>query len=102
VTSTTPSTTNKTKTVPSVKDPNCWSEPLGYYCCSNPTTDTIAVDANGLWGVENGQWCGRKIPEYCWALRYDYPCCKNQMSVLVTKDEYGKWSFEDNNWCGLY
>jgi len=35
----------------------CWSEVLGYPCCSN-TCHVILTDESGSWGAEKGEWCG--------------------------------------------
>ncbi|OUM67544.1 Non-catalytic module family DOC2, partial [Piromyces sp. E2] len=35
----------------------CWSEPLGFPCCS-ACSDPVYTDDDGNWGVENGNWCG--------------------------------------------
>ena len=36
----------------------CFSEALGFPCCSDPNTMVNTVDADGSWGIENGKWCG--------------------------------------------
>ena len=35
----------------------CWSEPLGYPCCSS-CSQVVYTDNDGNWGVENDEWCG--------------------------------------------
>jgi len=35
----------------------CWSEPLGYPCCSDCLYSWYS-DEDGEWGVENDEWCG--------------------------------------------
>jgi arabinoxylan arabinofuranohydrolase len=35
----------------------CWSEPLGYPCCSECGYSYYS-DSDGEWGVENDDWCG--------------------------------------------
>ncbi|ORX50273.1 Arabinanase/levansucrase/invertase [Piromyces finnis] len=35
----------------------CWSEPLGFPCCSE-CVEPERVDDNGEWGIENNEWCG--------------------------------------------
>jgi predicted RNase H-like HicB family nuclease len=42
--------------------PACWSDKLGYPCCSG-CTENVYEDNDGKWGVENGDWCG--IPINC-------------------------------------
>jgi len=34
----------------------CVTEKLGYPCCTT-TNDVVFVDADGEWGIENGNWC---------------------------------------------
>jgi len=41
-----------------VFDEECWSEKLGYPCCTYYNDRVESVDANGQWGSENGQKCG--------------------------------------------
>jgi hypothetical protein len=41
---------------------SCWSEILGYLCCSE-CIKVVEVDSNGKWGIENNHWCG--IPTFC-------------------------------------
>jgi arabinoxylan arabinofuranohydrolase len=42
---------------PEPEEPACWSEPLGYPCCSS-WSYVYYVDDDGNWGVENDDWCG--------------------------------------------
>eukprot|EP00833_Pecoramyces_ruminatium_P005544 jgi/Orpsp1_1/1179576/evm.model.c7180000069936.1 len=37
---------------------SCWTERLGYSCCSPDNTDVFYVEGDGDWGIENGNWCG--------------------------------------------
>ncbi|ORX61266.1 alpha/beta-hydrolase [Piromyces finnis] len=39
---------------------DCWSERLGWPCCSNSNAEVVYVDEDGDWGVENNDWCGIK------------------------------------------
>ncbi len=41
----------------------CWSEDLGYKCCSAGNTDVYYTDSDGEWGVEDGDWCGMATEE---------------------------------------
>jgi len=41
----------------------CWSERLGWPCCSKENTDVYYVDDDGEWGVENDDWCGMSTEE---------------------------------------
>jgi len=36
----------------------CFSEALGYPCCSDPNAAVVTTDEFGQWGIENNQWCG--------------------------------------------
>ncbi|ORX35516.1 hypothetical protein BCR36DRAFT_257933, partial [Piromyces finnis] len=36
----------------------CFSEVLGYPCCSDPNADVVTTDEYGQWGIENNLWCG--------------------------------------------
>eukprot|EP00833_Pecoramyces_ruminatium_P000903 jgi/Orpsp1_1/1174935/evm.model.c7180000052010.1 len=77
----------------------CWSEPLGYSCCTT-TTQVVDTDDNGEWGVENGNWCGIPKQQDCWAEPLGYPCCKTTTEVVDT-DSNGQWGLENGNWCGI-
>jgi len=46
---------------PYVKSTECWSEKLGYPCCT--TCNVYETDDDGQWGYEKQQWCG--IQSYC-------------------------------------
>jgi len=76
----------------------CWSQPLGYRCCSSPNAEVVYTDADGKWGVENNDWCG--IPSACWSESLGYPCCKYTSDVVYT-DGDGKWGVENGDWCGI-
>jgi len=77
---------------------DCWSERLGYKCCTQ-TKDVYYEDADGQWGVENNNWCGI-IPEGCWSERLGYKCCTQTKDVYY-EDADGQWGIENNNWCGI-
>ena len=106
-TTTTTSTSTSNSTITStietpVTDENCWSEEYGYSCCSN--CSVVTEDELGLWGAENGKWCG--IPtecqtqyDQCWSNYYGYPCC-TKCKVILT-DELGQWGAEHGEWCGI-
>ncbi|ORX50076.1 glycoside hydrolase [Piromyces finnis] len=80
----------------------CWSEALGYKCCSHCVA--ILEDQDGAWGSENGEWCGiqnectMKI-EQCWSMKYGYPCCED--CQLYLEDESGAWGVLNYDWCGI-
>jgi len=90
---------------------SCWSDKLGYPCCSK-SAETIYTDDDGSWGYEDDEWCG--IPEAtaatqpttapvvkkCWSEELGYPCCQSTKEVVFT-DETGKWGLEDGDWCGI-
>ncbi|ORY62747.1 hypothetical protein LY90DRAFT_360664, partial [Neocallimastix californiae] len=80
----------------------CKAEALGYKCCS--TCVSILEDENGLWGAENGEWCGitdKCIQNYneCWSTQFGYPCC-DTCDVFLS-DESGDWGVKDLDWCGI-
>jgi len=82
----------------------CWSEKLGYACCTY-TNEVIVTDSDGDWGVEFNRWCGIvNLPvsnaANCWAAPLGYPCCETTDEVLYT-DEDGPWSIENFEWCGI-
>ncbi|ORX48382.1 cellulosomal glycoside hydrolase family 6 exoglucanase Cel6A [Piromyces finnis] len=80
----------------------CWSQNLGYPCCSSSNAKVEYTDSDGNWGIENGNWCG--IPKAqqasCWAQALGYSCCKTT-SVAVYTDNDGKWGVENGDWCGI-
>jgi len=43
--------------IASTSNANCWSEKLGFPCCST-CSEVVYTDADGKWGIENGNWCG--------------------------------------------
>jgi len=80
----------------------CFSEKLGYPCCSIGYA-TVITDNDGLWSVENDDWCGvtdHETAEKCWSASLGYPCCENTTSVAVS-DESGDWGVEQDQWCGI-
>eukprot|EP00833_Pecoramyces_ruminatium_P005247 jgi/Orpsp1_1/1179279/evm.model.c7180000068709.1 len=81
----------------------CWSEELGYPCCTT-SCRVYETDDDGQWGYENKHWCG--IPSTCntdlkcWSEKYGYPCCTSSCHIYET-DEEGEWGYEDGHWCGI-
>jgi len=80
----------------------CFSESLGYPCCSGCTI--VTTDENGDWGIENDNWCGiqsscKGSSAACWSLP-EYPCCSANANVIYT-DNSGDWGYENDNWCGI-
>jgi len=82
----------------------CWSQNLGYPCCSNSNAQVVYQDEDGDWSVENGDWCGiqrqQQQQQSCWSERLGYPCCKST-NVVVDRDNDGDWGVEYGNWCGI-
>jgi len=78
----------------------CWAQKLGYKCCkaSNPVYYT---DADGQWGIENGEWCGVIQSSSCWSTKLGYKCCTSKCPQEVYIDESGSWSVENNDWLVL-
>lgn len=101
------SSTTVTKTTTSIKPTNtpqpgsCFSQGLGFPCCSH--CDVAYTDNDGSWGVENNDWCGLadscSSSDVCWSLDQGYNCCQSCGTVYT--DESGSWGFENNNWCGI-
>jgi len=96
------STIDSTTTITPISEDDCWSKVLGYSCCSS--CQVVTADESGLWGAENGQWCG--IPsncqtqyDQCWSSYYGYPCCSH--CKLFLTDELGQWGAENGEWCGI-
>jgi len=92
----------------------CWSEILGYPCCSNPNTEVVHIYESGSWGLENDDWRGiietQKITgpissdDNCPSTitNQGYPCCKDQNIQIVSTDENdGLWGVENGDWCGI-
>eukprot|EP00833_Pecoramyces_ruminatium_P006541 jgi/Orpsp1_1/1180573/evm.model.c7180000073956.1 len=83
-------------------DETCKFEALGYKCCTHCVS--IYEDEDGLWGSEDGEWCGIsdkciKSYEECWSNQLGYPCC-DSCNVILT-DESGAWGAMNNDWCGI-
>ncbi|ORX61256.1 hypothetical protein BCR36DRAFT_315816 [Piromyces finnis] len=81
---------------------SCWSEELGYPCCTS-TTKVVYTDESGNWGVENNNWCGIvSETSACWAELLGYSCCstKTCRNAVYTDDD-GQWDVENGNWCGI-
>jgi len=73
----------------------------GYPCCK-AGCQVVYTDADGDWGVENGDWCGCGGGDVCNAgvLAQGYPCCSSCGPVYYT-DADGDWGVENGNWCGI-
>jgi len=100
-------TANKTTAAEDVKPTSsgsCWSDALGFGCCKG--CDVVYTDADGEWGVENGEWCGvdsasckKSNAVACFSEPLGYPCCEGCDKYYEDKD--GNWGVEDGKWCGL-
>jgi len=78
----------------------CWSEPLGYPCCKKENPHVYYRDEDGVWGVENHNWCGITV-KGCWSEKLGYPCCEKENPKIYYKDANGIWGVEHGNWCGI-
>ncbi|ORY68168.1 hypothetical protein LY90DRAFT_372132, partial [Neocallimastix californiae] len=80
----------------------CFSEPLGVPCCTN-NSPVYSIDENGLWGIQNDNWCGIRRNtsknNNCFSVALGYPCCTNNSQVYFS-DENGAWGIQDGDWCG--
>eukprot|EP00833_Pecoramyces_ruminatium_P003856 jgi/Orpsp1_1/1177888/evm.model.c7180000063223.1 len=80
----------------------CFSERLGYPCCKG--NEVQYTDADGKWGVENGDWCGiadAPSSASCWSTSQGYSCCSSANAEVLYTDASGKWSVENGDWCGI-
>jgi len=82
-------------------EPECWSEALGYKCCTGGcNASIILVEGQEYWGVENGDWCGIACnfdKDECPGKKFGYPCCSHCDVYYV--DDNGKWGVENGEWC---
>ncbi|ORX70407.1 hypothetical protein BCR32DRAFT_225628 [Anaeromyces robustus] len=86
----------------------CWSELIGYPCCSEGNNMVYGHDDYGDWSYDfqKNIWCGLDAyhepinDEECWSEIFGYPCCKSCV-VYEEEEEYGKWGYENNQWCGI-
>lgn len=82
----------------------CWSEVVGYSCCSSNETTVYAHDDNGDWGYDfnKQEWCGLTPydeptqDEACWSEELGYSCCKS--CKVYETDNDGQWGYENNQW----
>ncbi|ORX86578.1 coth-domain-containing protein [Anaeromyces robustus] len=85
------------------KTEECWSEALGYKCCSKGCDAVVlAIDNSGNWGAENGEWCGIQCDfekDECPGKKYGYSCCET-CDVYLNDDE-GKWGVDNGYWCSI-
>jgi len=77
----------------------------GFKCCAK-NCQVVYTDADGDWGVENGNWCGcgnRKTTGTgrcpVSIISQGYKCCSNGC-VIVYTDNDGDWGVENGEWCG--
>jgi len=88
-----------TKTLPD----NCWSKSLGFPCCTARTI-VAYTDANGQWGIQNNNWCGKPNTnnKNCWAKSLGFNCCSTGACRNVQySDVDGQWDVENGQWCGI-
>ncbi|OUM61517.1 Non-catalytic module family DOC2 [Piromyces sp. E2] len=89
----------------------CWSDELGYKCCSKGNNAVYDITEDGEWGYEDGNWCGiisedgdgdKENPgeEECWSKRKGYECCSPN-AVVMSTDKDGDWGYENGHWCGI-
>jgi len=82
---------------------DCWSQSLGYPCCTDETT-VAYTDADGQWGIQNKKWCGKPNSnnKNCWAESLGYKCCSTSACRNVRySDVDGQWDVENGKWCGI-
>ncbi|ORX79741.1 hypothetical protein BCR32DRAFT_205283, partial [Anaeromyces robustus] len=77
----------------------CWSEKIGYKCCSSPNAVLQLTDIFGYWSVEDGEWCF--IRRRCFSEKLGFPCCSDPSTVVVFVDESSEWGVENDGWCGF-
>jgi hypothetical protein len=101
---TTTTTTSTTTIITPIE--TCWSESLGYPCCSmGCNAINYYTDDDGFWGVENDDWCGipsqcqKNDDDVCPGSNQGYSCCKT-CEVYMT-DETGPWNIENDEWCSV-
>ncbi|KAL6602066.1 hypothetical protein LY90DRAFT_703292 [Neocallimastix californiae] len=73
----------------------------GYGSCSLQTK-IIAVDNDGIWGIENNKWCAILSDDInsssCWSIIYGYQCCSSDAII----EEGAVWGEEkDGTKCGV-
>lgn len=78
----------------------CWSEPLGYQCCSIDV-DPIFSDIDGIWGSENNQWCGIINSPSNENNCEDNNCCNNSKIKISYINNDGYWGVESGSWCKI-
>lgn len=92
-----------TKTLPNTNTGNCWSTALGFPCCTAKSI-VAYTDANGQWGIQNNNWCGKPNTnnKECWAKALGYNCCGTTACRTVQfSDVDGQWDVENGQWCGI-
>jgi len=77
----------------------CWSESLGYPCCSS-CVGIEYEDNDGQWGIQNGDWCGlsKDCGKSTCQGAQGYSCCKSTCVVYSDEDNL-KWGIENDDWC---
>ncbi|ORX56006.1 hypothetical protein BCR36DRAFT_281146, partial [Piromyces finnis] len=81
--------------------PKCWSEKLGFKCC-RIDIQPIFSDYEGIWGVEDDQWCGIiNSPSKTDNCLNNNCCTKTDTHVSFIDDEKSLWGIESGSWCKI-
>jgi len=70
-----------------VFDEECWSEKLGYPCCTYYNDRVESTDANGQWGSENGKKCGIR------GTRPPIPIITTTTTTITTRVDCPRYTF---------
>jgi len=94
------------KVIDTSDNDSCWSEALGYSCCTNSSSPVVYTDDDGQWSVENNEWCGilknNSSNHSCWANTLGYQCCNtSNCRNIIYEDNDGQWDVDNNQWCGI-
>jgi len=93
---------------------DCWAYIYQKKCCSDPNTDIVFIE-DGLWGFEDGDFCGIPINNsatgpatltnkfklidrsVCWSKAINgNDCCQKPYAQIIETDENGRWSIDYN------
>jgi len=91
---------------------DCWAYIYQKKCCSDPNTDIVFIE-DGLWGYEDGDFCGIPINysatgsvtltnkfklidrSVCWSKAINgNDCCQKPYAQVTQSDENGRWAFD--------
>jgi len=92
------------KPVEPTKPTKCFSEELGYKCCTKGCNAIVnVIDDFGYWGAENGEWCGIEKEcfekDECPGKKFGYECCES--CDVFLSDETGEWGAINGEWCSI-